>query len=305
MPKSLPVVFIAVFLAAGVCQADNTPPAQSDQQISDFSLSGFGERGKKTWDLNGKSADIFSDVIKLKDIIGNMYGTGENIKLTADKGDFDKKEGKMHLEENVIITTSSGAKLTTDSLDWDRKNNIVKTRDIVNIERQNMTTQATGALGHTDLKQVTLQKDVTVNILPDEKDKAVKDKSGNGKIVITCDGPLDIDYEKNIATFNNNVKVDRQDSQIYSDRMDVYFSSNKDKSEKDKSQQRDKTGFGGINSSIDKIVAIGNVKIVRGENVSYSDEAVYTASDKKISLSGRPKLIIYSAEDMKNASFGN
>jgi hypothetical protein len=51
-------------------------------------------------------------------------------------------------------------------------------------------------------------------------------------------------------------------------------------------------------------VAEGNVKIVRGENVSYSEEAVYTAADRKITLLGRPKLIIYSTEGM-NASFGN
>ncbi len=59
-----------------------------------------------------------------------------------------------------------------------------------------------------------------------------------------------------------------------------------------------------INSSIDKIIARGNVKIVRGENISYSDEAIYSGTDKKIVLSGKPKLVIYSAEDI-NASFGN
>ncbi|MDD5155358.1 MAG: LPS export ABC transporter periplasmic protein LptC [Candidatus Omnitrophica bacterium] len=303
MPKSLVLVFIFLFSTGTFCRAQNPGPQEtSDQQISDFSLTGFGERGKKTWDLAGKSADIFDNVVKLKDIIGNMYGTDEDIKLTADKGDFDKREGKVHLQENVIITTSSGAKLTTDSLDWDRKNNVVKTEDQVNIERQNMTTQAKGAIGHTNLKQVQLQKDVTVNITQEQKDKTAQDKPANaGRIVITCDGPLDIDYEKNIATFRNNVKVDREDSQIYSDIMYVYFVTKNDN--KNQGEQDDKNA--GLNtSSIDKIVSQGNVKIVRGENTSYCDEAVYTAADKKITLLGRPKLIIYSSEDM-NASFGN
>jgi len=307
MPKSPVLIFIFIFLFGGFCQAQNTAPQEaSDQQISDFSLTGFGERGKKTWDLAGKSADIFDNVVKLKDIVGNMYGTEENIRLTADKGDFDKKEGKVHLQENVVITTSSGAKLTTDSLDWDRKNNIVRTQDTVNIERQNMTTQAKGAIGHTDLKQVQLQKDVTVNITPEEKAKDAKGAAENtGKMVITCDGPLDIDYEKNIATFNNNVKVDRQDSQIYSDIMYVYFITNKQDKDKNKDKNKENNDAAGINSSsIDKIIAKGNVKIVRGENTSYCDEAVYNATDRKITLLGRPKLIIYSAEEM-DASFGN
>ena len=58
-------------------------------------------------------------------------------------------------------------------------------------------------------------------------------------------------------------------------------------------------------NSIDRIVCRGNVKIVRGDNTSYSEEAVYTASDKKITLNGRPKLIIYSTGDFKDALIGN
>ena len=281
---------------------------ESDQQIMDFSLASFGEKGKKSWDLSGKSADIFQDVIKLKDVIGNLYGKDEDIKLTADKGDFDKAQGKVHLEENVVITTSTGAKLTTDSLDWDRKNQLITTKDVVTIERGNMVTTASGAHGEPNLKKVSLEKDVTVNINP-ETDGKSKEPSDKKKIVITCDGPLQIDYDKNIATFNNNVKVDTQDALIDSDIMDVYFGkagAGKDTSGSKKADSDVSSALGGsaMGSKIDKIVARGNVKITRGENVSYSDEAIYSALDKKIILSGKPKLIIYSGEDI-NASFGN
>ena len=81
-----------------------------------------------------------------------------------------------------------------------------------------------GATGKPALSKVSLEKEVKVQILPaKEKDKDKESAAGADKVIITCDGPLSIDYEKNFATFNNNVKVDRQDSQIYSDRMDVYF----------------------------------------------------------------------------------
>ncbi|MDP3732666.1 MAG: LPS export ABC transporter periplasmic protein LptC [Candidatus Omnitrophota bacterium] len=288
-----------------VCYAEVQKPQESDQQIMDFSLASFGEKGKKAWDLTGKSADIFQDVVKLKDVIGNLYGENEDIKLTADKGDFDKAQGKIHLEDNVIITTSSGSKLTTDSLDWDRKNKLVATQDRVNIERGNMVTTASGAHGEPDLKKVSLEKDVTVNINPDTEEKN-KEPDVKKKIVITCDGPLQIDYDKNIATFNNNVKVDTQDALIQSDIMDVFFG----KTGKDSpDSKKEASGLGSVmgatgGSKIDKIIARGNVKITRGENVSYSDEATYNALDKKITLSGKPKLIIYSSEDM-NASLGN
>ncbi len=297
-----------LFLTFNIFAQDQKPQESSDQQIMDFSLASFGEKGKKSWDLSGKSADIFSEVIKLKDVIGNLYGKDEDIKLTADKGDFDKTQGKIHLEDNVIITTSTGAKLTTDSLDWDRKNKLVTTKDMVNIERGNMVTTASGAHGEPDLKKVSLEKDVTVNINPDTEEKS-KEQNVKKKIVITCDGPLQIDYDKNIATFNNNVKVDTQDAIIQSDIMDVYFGkagAGKDTSGSKKADSDVGSTLGGsaMGSKIDKIVARGNVKITRGENVSYSDEATYNALDKKIILSGKPRLIIYSGEGM-NASFGN
>lgn len=289
-----------LFLTCNIFAQDQEPQ-DSDQQIMDFSLASFGEKGKKTWDLSGKSADIFQDVVKLKDVIGNLYGKEEDIKLTADKGDFDKTQGKVHLEDNVIITTSTGSKLTTDSLDWDRKNKLVTTQDAVNIERGNMVTTASGARGEPDLKKISLEKDVTVNINPDTEEKS-KEQSVKKKIVITCDGPLQIDYEKDIATFNNNVMVDTQDALIQSDTMDVYFGKAGTDSSGVKKEASDLGADTG--SKIDKIVARGNVKITRGENVSYSDEATYSALDKKITLSGAPKLIIYSGEDM-NASLGD
>lgn len=277
---------------------------ESDQQISDFSLSGFNDLGKKSWDLAGQTADIFENVVKLKDVKGNLYGESENIKLSANKGDFDKKEGKVHLQQDVVITTSSGARLTTDSLDWDRKNQIVNTKERVNIERDNLTATASGATGRPNLNKVNLEKDVVVEIAAAKLDEA-KNKDAKSKTVITCDGPLEIDYEKNIATFKNNVKVDNQDALIYSDIMDVYFAkAQKNASsaveEKEKEKEKNLPAMNpSMNSKIEKLVARGNVKIIKGENISYSDEAVYLASDKKIILTGRPKLILSSTDDLK------
>lgn len=298
------ILLIILTLLTTPSLSESNLPQESDQQISDFSLAGYGEKGKKNWDLSGKSADIFTEVVKLNDVTGNLYGKDENIKLTADKGDFNKVDGKVHLESNVVITTSSGTKLTTDSLDWDRKNQLVTTDDTVNIQRDNMVIVANGAKGEPNLKKVALEKDVKLDINPanqvESEGQAVKEK-----IVITCDGPLEIDYEKNIATFNNNVKVERTDSTIYSDKMDVYFiASGKEEKPKDATQTNKSQEFMG--SKIDRIVARGNVRVVRGENMSYSEEAIYTAADKKLILNGRPKLIIYSTEGLsKDASFGN
>jgi LPS export ABC transporter protein LptC len=293
--KRAVLIFVFINLVTPVLSAEEKKPQiESDQQISDFSLAGYGEKGKKSWDLAGKSADIFSEVVKLNEVVGNLYGKEENIKLTARKGDFNKVDGKVHLEDDVVITTSSGARLTTDSLDWDRKNQLVTTDDTVNIQRNNMVVVASGAKGEPNLKKVALEKDIRLDINPANPNQG-QSEAGKEKIVITCDGPLEIDYEKNIASFNNNVKVDRSDSVIYSDKMDVYFISS-DRGSQAASEEKSPDFMG---SKIDKIIARGNVKVVRGENISYSEEATYTASDKKIVLSGKPRLIIYSGEDLK------
>jgi LPS export ABC transporter protein LptC len=295
--KRLTFVFLLVLLINSQLYAQKKSEPEADQEISEFSLAGYGQEGKKTWDISGKTADIFTDIIKLKSVLGNLYGEKEDIALTADRGDFDKTEGKVHLEQNVVITTSSGARLTTDSLDWDRKKKIVSTQDRVNIEKENMVTMAQGATGEPDLNKIVLERDVQVKINP-EQDKGPGTKEKD-QTIITCDGPLQIDYEKRIAAFNKNVKVDRSDLDIYSDKMDIYFSA------QDKSAQESKETPALMGAKIEKIVATGNVKIMQGENISYSDEAVYDAMAKKIILSGKPKLVIYSTEELKDASSGN
>lgn len=300
MSRKFPLFFLVVMLAFDVF-AEATTPADSDQQINDFSLAGYGEKGEKTWDLAGKSADIFTEVIKLQEVNGNLYGKEEDVNLTAKQGDFNKVDGKVHLEKDVVITTSTGAKLTTDTLDWDRKAKKVATEDVVNIERDNMVVEGQGAEGEPDLKKVALKKDVTLDIYPENMDKAIAQASGE-KTTITCDGPLEIDYDKNIAVFYNNVKVERPDSTIYCDVMDIYFLSSGDK-EKLPETAGETPGL--MDNKIDKIVCRGNVRVQRGENTSYSQEAVYSAAQKKLILTGRPKLVIYSTEEFDNASFGD
>ena len=293
-----------VYAPLGAVEVKKNKPSlavkESDQQIGDFSLSGFGDKGKKAWDLSGKSADIFSEVVKLKKVVGNNYAQTDTINLTADNGDFNKQSGVVHLQDNVVITTSSGTKLTTDTLDWDRKQQIVSTLDKINLARADMNLSGQVALGQTGLKQIKLDKDVRLDI--QALDKQVNKKE---KIMITCDGPLDVDYEKNIAIFNNNVKVDKPDLIIYSDKMQVYFTP---KQENNAQNNAPVQGPGLISSSLDKIVASGNVRIIRGENISYSQQAIYTAIDKKITLTGKPQIIIYQTEnigDSVNAASGN
>ncbi len=299
IPKNLFFLTISVLFllsSSGIKSYAQLAVPEGQQQMADFSLSGFGEKGKKSWDLTGKQADIASEVIKLNDIESNFYGEQENMKLTANRGDFDRLKGSLHLENDVIITTTSGARLTTNSLDWDRKEQLVTTSDSVNIVKGGVTIDGLGARANTGLNMVNFEKDVKVQI----NNSALSGGPAKDKIEIICDGPLEVDYQKNLAVFRNNVKVMTRDGLIESDLMEVYFLS--DKGDVKNSRQPQEADLNG--AKIDKIFARGNVKIIRNQNVSFSEEAVYSAGDRKIILTGRPKLVIYSSEGL-NASFGN
>ena len=261
------------FLSSASAQED------SDQQFLEFNLSGHSKDGQKSWEVKGESADIFSDTVRLKNVDADLYGQ-EKVNLKADSGSLNKASGDMHLEKDVVATTETGSKMTTNSLDWKRNSNLVTTPDKVKLEKDNLVATGTGAEAKTNLNQAQLKEDVTVEINSEDENKKLN------KTVITCDGTLDIDYQNSIAVFNKNVKVKDQRGDMSSDKMEVYFDS--------------KT------SSIIKIIAIGNVKIVQGQNESYSEQAIYTIEDKKITLMGRPKLILYSQEGAGgNAPFGN
>ena len=253
---------------------------ESAQQFLEFNLSGHSKDGEKSWEVKGESADVLSDTVRLKNVDADLYGE-EQLNIKAKKGSIDKETGNMHLENDVVALTETGSKMTTDSLDWNRDTNIMTTEDMVRLERENMIATGTGAEAKTDLKKAKLIDDVMVEIESEDENKNLN------KTVITCDGNLDVDYQNSIAIFNENVRVKDERGEILSDKMEVYFDSE--------------------SKGIKKIIAKGNVKIFRDQNESYSEEAIYAVSDKKITLIGRPKLILFSEEEGAQgyAPFGN
>ncbi len=274
-----------------------------EQEITDFNLVGYGDKGKKSWQIEGKSADIFKEDVEIEDFEGQIFGQ-EDVNLSADKGNLNKDSGSMRLEGNVVATTASGAKLTTESLDWDQKGQTITTNETVNIERDNMKAQSQGAKASTALNKFYLHKDVQVEIKPEGKQESIA--IGKNRLIINCDGPLEVAYENNEAVFNNNVVATSDEGTIYCDKLTITFSLN-DKKEDDseKNSKSDELGlFGAKSGNIDKVVAEGNVKIARGENVTFSDKAVYTSIDKKITLTGRPKLFLYTEGDSLSPAFG-
>lgn len=263
----------------------NIPSSAEPQQMLDFNIAGYGATGQKTWEVQGASMDMEGKDVNISDITAHLYGDKENMVLTADHGRFDKDTGIVYLKDNVRAVTATGTELTTNTLDWSQKDQTITTGDKVNITKGNMTAQGQGIEAKPDLKIAKFEKDVVLTI--DEQKKEQKSAKpmeglgfGKGKMVITCDGPMEMSYEKQYAIFQDNVKVDSQGDQgtMIADKMTITFNS--------------------ATKQIDKMEAVGHVKIVRGENTSYSDGAIFTASDKRLVLTGRPKLEMFTEEGL-------
>lgn len=220
--------------AAKAPEASDQGPADSvNHKVLSFNLEGLNERGVKKWGVKGESAEAISEnEVKLDNIVASTYGAEAEAVITADEGVYDRAKNNVKLEKNVHATIEATQGFAGDFVD-----------------------------GSDQMK-----------------DKGANPKAAKGetakksKTVITCDGEVQFDYEKNQAYFLKNVKVVSEDGTIDADKITVYLDSN--------------------TRRLAKIVAEGNVKIVRGDNTTYSQMASYSETDKKVTLSGKPRLIL-------------
>lgn len=252
---------------------ETTPPTSTvespevQQEALAFTLAGYTTGGKKKWEVAADSASVFAtNVVKLASVRARAWMEDNCVMLTSDAGRFDKATKNAHFEQNVEVTTQDGARLTTDYLDWEAESQIIRTDSFARVEKDNLTSTGKGMLGQPRLSKVRMNEDVTVEVRADENPM-------EAPTVITCDGPLEVDYENGIAYFNENVIVTDKRGKILADEMEVYI----DKATKE----------------ISKVICIGDVQIQRDKNQTFSQKAVYLANEGKVILTGNPKLIIY------------
>ena len=266
---------LLLILMAGWVQADDDP----NQKFNGFNLQGYDEAGEKAWEVNGDTANIVGSEVILSNVDANTFGE-QTMNVVAKTGIVDQTSGKMHLQEDVVITSEDGQQMMTDTLDWDRNKDLVTTEDDVLITGKQMMVTGEGLWSKPGSKLAKIHKDVTVVV-----DTESKEETAGKTVTITSDGPMVIDQAKSIATFEENVVAFQEDQTLKADRMEIYF---------DKEM-----------SGIEKMVCVGNVEIEQGENKSYAQRAVYQATTQKLTLSGRPKLVLQTEGGSLFAASGN
>lgn len=250
-------------------------------KIYSFTFTKYTSAGQRELEIEGDSADIFANVVNLTNVIAKAYAEESPVTITADSGVFDRSTSKINLKKNVVATTTTGARMLSPSLEIDPPAKTVATEEAVQVQKDNIDIDGVGAKGDSNLKNVKFHKKVTVVIQSDEAENPLGIAEGEKKksrdpaakknpTVITCDGPLDIDYENNIAYFYNNVVVVDKRGKLSADKMDVYYNKNR--------------------KGVQKIVAVGNVVIENPDgNTTYSDNVIYLAEEGRVILGGDPE----------------
>ncbi len=236
-----------------------------EQKFQGFNLSGYTDEGEKSWDVRGETADVVGSSIKLSNVDANAYGE-QKVNVTAEKGTIDQASGDMQLETDVIIKSEDGSTLETDYLDWNRDEDLVSTEEKVTItdSEKGLYVTGQGMTAKPGLKNAQINKDITLRVdtKPKEAEKEV--------VEVTCDGPMTINQAELKAEFIDNVVAFSKDRTLKADKMTIYF-------EKD-------------NEGIKEMICEGNVEIIQGESVSLAEKAIYNAIEKKLTMTGRPKL---------------
>ncbi len=238
------------------------PGLSTGDVISTFKLEGHTDAGRKKWEVEGETADLMTDTVVLSPVRAKAYGQVE-VRLSAQKGEFNKSSQNVHLFGDVVVTTDDGAEMTTQSLNWVQARSEGSTEDWVRVTQPGMVALGLGGTGYPKLKRVWLERKVTVTLV-DPK----------GKTVITCDGPMEVDYGRRKARFWRRVKVGDSKGTIQSDRLDVAFDPS--------------------SNQMEKAVFWGHVDIQQGDQTARANRVNYWQPLGRIQLAGHPRMVVFT-----------
>ncbi|MFH1478957.1 MAG: LPS export ABC transporter periplasmic protein LptC [Candidatus Omnitrophota bacterium] len=252
------VIFLTAYFSSACLALTDSKAGQS---LDGFSLVQYEDNVKRKWQLEGKEANIEEELARIDEVSAIVFGKKAAFKLKAKKGYFDLKEQKGTLQEDVVIKSTDGTRVRADYLDWYGKTDIISSDGLVSIHRRDFDIIGKGVFYDLNQKIARFKEDVAVNsIMPDVD------------VVVTCDGPFEIDYDKGWATFYNNVAIKDKRGNVFSNRVDLYLGEDK--------------------KELEKIVARENVEISDRDNIITTDEAIYIVKEEKLILPNKPRLVM-------------
>lgn len=209
-------------------QVPNSDSLEFKQEVQNFKLEGFSKSGDNAWSVQGKFANIVEPDINLKSIVGHSLSKNVSATITAERGTYNKDTRCAELKGNVVVLLNDGGKAYMDHAQWNANDEEITTDSPVRIEHSGVTLLGVGALVRPQKEWALVYTNIK---LTDTKGR-----------VITCDGPLEVDYKAKQAILNKNVVIVDSQGTMSSDKVIAYFNPEK--------------------KEIDRVEWIGNVKAV-------------------------------------------
>ena len=270
------IVSVGVFVQIALAQEVN-------QQFEGFNLQGYTDEGEKSWDVNGITADIIGKRVQLKGVNANVYEGDQKINIRSNIGVMDPKNKQVELQDEVVLSMDKQLRLTTDSLYWDQGADLITTEDDILVTGEEMTVSGNGLELWPKQKRLRMRHNVRALIKFDTHTK--EDNLIQNIIKITSDGVMIIDQLQAYVIFEDNVVVIQKDQVLKSDRVEIRLNSEM--------------------NDILEIVGEGKVEIIRGENKTYANRAIFDCETRNLTLSGRSKVILLTEGEDKFESFRN
>jgi len=124
--------------------------------------------------------------------------------------------------------------------------------------------------------------------------QGLKGKEGKGGPIEITSDRLDAFNENKMVVFSGNVIAVQEDKTIYADTLNIFYKKEPDARSKAQTKplakpeaKKNPEAAGG---ELDRIEAVGNVRIVQQNRLVTGDKAVYIQNEQKIIVTGNPVL---------------
>ena len=258
------IIAILTLVTFGGCGKKETPSQNSAKASAKKSEARTAK--EKAKEKESAPIKVSQNQVNQKVLSFNLEGLTEKGEKKWDvTGESAEAVSESEIKLDNIVARAYGeessATITADSGVYDKTRNNVRLKKNVRATIENEQGD-TSNIGNFSQAAASTEK----------KSESLPVKSKKTKTIITCDGEVEFNYEQNQAYFNQNVKVVNEDTTIYADKITVNM---------DPATRR-----------MTDIIAEGHVRIVKGENTTYSEKATYVDSEKKVKLTGAPKIVI-------------
>lgn len=237
----------------------STPPEEGKKVIVFKDVKYSGEKkGVVDWEIRAKLARKYIDrpVVEMENIEGQYKPRVDTtVFFKGLKGEMDT-EKEIGSIQNVEVFYKGEYEIKSSTMDFDFKKSTASTKAPVDMKGKKFTMMGVGLHADTREQVVTLEKDVTGTIVGEK-----------GKYKFSSDRFTYL-LKNNTYIFEGRVVLKGDDMNLVCDKITVLSDGDQ----------------------IDKVDAVGNVKVLSKGTIAKSERAVYYLKEEKVVLRESPKI---------------